>query len=271
VSAGPAPEDFLSGASGFVAGPRRTAITRLTDAALDLRESHRGVRLRRAAAASPPQRRVLVLSVFRSDAPNLLPAARQEIERSRHVVRFAAAEAGTRGKFENLNQLLDRSSADGYDWLLMLDDDVRLPGGFLDAFVFLAERFELSIAQPAHRRYSHAAWPVTRRRPGSVVRETKFVEIGPVVAFHARTLTTLLPFPPLRAGWGLDNHWSAVAAQQAWRIGVIDATPVEHVLRPVAASYDHGAAVSEARSFLAGRPFVPRTEASRTLVTHRDW
>jgi hypothetical protein len=157
------------------------------------------------------------------------------------------------------------------DWLVVLDDDVGLPHGFLDAFIFLAERFDLAIAQPAHRRYSHAAWDVTRRRRRSVVRETAFVEIGPVVAFHARTFSTLLPFPPLRTGWGLDAHWSALAAERGWRIGVVDATAVEHVLRPVAASYDATDAIEEARAFLDGRPYIRSGEAGRTLVTHRHW
>ena len=99
----------------------------------------------------------------------------------------------------------------GHDWLLVIDDDVALPRGFLDAFVFLAERFQLRLAQPAHRAHSHAAWQITRRRPQAVVRETRFVEIGPVVAFHHVTFEALLPFPPLRFGWGLDQHWSALA------------------------------------------------------------
>ena len=153
----------------------------------------------------------------------------------------------------------------------MLDDDVALPRGFLDEFVFLAERFELAIAQPAHRRFSNAAWDVTRRRRRSVVRETAFVEIGPVVAFHRRTFATMLPFPPLRAGWGLDAHWSALAAERGWRIGVIDATAIEHSLRPVAAAYDAGAAIAEAQAFLATRPYVRSSEAGRTLATHRRW
>ena len=87
--------------------------------------------------------------------------------------------AGAGGKFENLNRLLAENSPKGHDWLLVLDDDVELPHGFLDRFLFLCERFSLTLAQPAHRLHSHAAWQVTRRRPGSVVRETAFVEIGP--------------------------------------------------------------------------------------------
>ncbi len=66
---------------------------------------------------------------------------------------------------------------------------------------------------------------MTRRRPGGLARETRFVEIGPVSALRAITFSALLPFPPLRSGWGLDAHWSAVAAAQKWRIGIIDARP----------------------------------------------
>lgn len=266
-----APDDFLSGASGYVAGIRRSALARLTDATIDLSQSRQRAALRRAAERWPPRRRVLVLTIFRPDVPNLEAEARRELGGSRHEVRFEAVEVGGAGKFENLNRMLDRSPVTDGDWLLVLDDDVRLPSGFLDNFLFLAERFDLAIAQPAHRSYSHAAWSVTRRRPRSVVRETAFVEIGPVVAFQARTFSTLLPFPPLKAGWGLDNHWSALAAERGWRIGVIDATAVEHALRPVAASYDRSDAVAEAREFLADRPYVRAAEAQRTLITHRHW
>ena len=69
------------------------------------------------------------------------------------------------------------------------------------------------LAQPAHRLSSHAAWPVTRRRPASVARETAFVEIGPVTAFHRDTFAALLPFPDLKMGWGLDAYWSARRAR----------------------------------------------------------
>jgi hypothetical protein len=62
-----------------------------------------------------------------------------------------------------------------------------------------------------------------------------------------------------------------VARRQGWRMGVIDALPVDHGLRRIAASYDREAAVTEARSFLAERPYTTATEAQRTIVTHRRW
>jgi hypothetical protein len=265
-------DDFLSGESGYVAGIRATSKAIVSDLIADARGLGRlqRVRLSRAAAALP-RRRVLALALERPDVPNLLGAARDELLRSRHEVRFVSAPVGDRGKFENLNELLRANPADGHDWLLVVDDDVALPRGFLDTFLFLAERFELRLAQPAHRSRSHAAWAVTRRRAASVVRETAFVEIGPVTAFHRSTFDVLLPFPALRIGWGLDAHWSAIAREHGWRIGVIDATPVLHNLRPVAASYGHAVAIAEARAFLGDRPYVKASEAQRTLVEHRSW
>jgi hypothetical protein len=264
--------DFLSGTSGQVWGIRATSRALVKDIGCDAAAliSLAPWRVRRAAREWPA-RRVLVLAVEREDAPNILSAARAELVASRHQVEFASIGIGGRGKFENLNLLLERHPADGFDWLLAIDDDVALPRGFLDAFVFLAERFDLAMAQPAHRWRSHAAWDVTRRRPFSVVRQTAFVEIGPLCALRADTFETLLPFPPLRFGWGLDAHWSALARSRGWRQGVIDATPIRHGLRRIASSYEPTDAIDEGREFLIDHPYTPAAEANRTLVIHRRW
>jgi hypothetical protein len=97
------------------------------------------------------------------------------------------------------------------------------------------------------------------------------VEIGPVFAFHRATFDSLLPFPELRAGWGLDAHWSAIARQHRWRMGIVDATPVRHGLRRIATAYDRGEAITEAKRFLAGKPYTTAAEAGRTLAVHRSW
>jgi hypothetical protein len=262
--------DFLSGTSGQVLGIRYTTKAVLFDAFCDViaaaRLEHRQLR---GAAAEWPRRRILTLAIEHEDGPTLLPAARAELIRSRHQVDFELAGVGGRGKFENLNALLERHPPEGYDWLLVVDDDVALPRGFLDAFILLADRFELRLAQPAHRYRSHAAWKVTRRRAASLVRETAFVEIGPVCAFHSSVFGTLLPFPPLRIGWGLDAHWSAVAREKGWKLGIVDATPVRHQSRQIAATYEREDAIDEARQFLNGRTYTPADEAQRTIATHR--
>jgi GT2 family glycosyltransferase len=267
-------DDFLSGASGTVGGI--DAIRReLLDEAMDAWDLAGGRRLRldRAARRGPPRRRVLVLGVERPEHHALAQRISDELLRSRHDVELRVGPPGELGKFENLNRLLaaGRSPIPEHDWLLVIDDDVELPHGFLDRLLFLCERFSLDLAQPAHRLNSHAAWQVTRRHPGSLVRETAFVEIGPVTAFARSTFSTLLPFPSLRMGWGLDLHWAALAREHGWRCGVIDALPIGHTVAPAADAYSREAAVTEARTFLAERPYLRASEAQHTLATHRRW
>jgi GT2 family glycosyltransferase len=263
----PVPADFLSGASGTVGG-KRGSLRHVGDAWLDAREALTGrrARLAKAARREPERRRVLVLGIERPG--KIMDAARTELQRSRHAVEIHTAPPAARGKFENLNALLAVHPPDGFDWLIVMDDDVALPRGFLDRFLHLAEGAGLKLAQPAHRLYSHAAWAITRRRSGVLARETTFVEIGPLTAFHRDTFSTLLPFPELRMGWGLDAHWAAVARERAWPIGIVDATPVGHAIAPVGAVYDHEGAIAEARAFLADRPYVRRDEV-RTIQVHR--
>jgi len=269
-------DDFLSGTSGTVGGLdalRRQA----SDEAIDAWEllSARRLRLALAARHAPSLQRVLVLGVERPEHRALAQAIRAELLRSRHQVELHTCPPRGRGRFENLNLLLAAREGgtpiDAHDWLLVVDDDIELPHGFLDRFLFLCERFSLSLAQPAHRLNSHAAWPVTRRRARSIVRETCFVEIGPVTAFAAATFPVLLPFPDLRMGWGLDAHWAALAREHGWRCGILDAVAIGHRAAPAAAGYRREDAIAEARSFLAERPYLSARDLGRTLTTHRGW
>jgi GT2 family glycosyltransferase len=264
--------DFLSGASGTVGGLdalRRRARDELAAAGELL--SGRRARLVLAARHEPALRRVLAIGVVRAENDALARAIRHELESSRHDVELHTVAAGGAGKFENLNALLAAHPAAGHDWLLVVDDDVELPRGFLDRFLFLCERFGLTLAQPAHRLHSHAAWDVTRRRAGSVVRETAFVEIGPVTAFARPAFELLLPFPPLRMGWGLDVHWAAVAREHGWRAGVVDAVAINHRQAPAGSGYGREEAIAEASAFLAEHPYITAQEAQRTLATHARW
>jgi len=274
----PDPDTFLSGDAGEITGPRLTARATVADTVLRARGTLAltGPRLDRLAGRAE-RRHVLVLSIYRpgSRLPRTLPGLRSE----RHEVRVAlgATSPGADpaltldtaltgmdgGKFENLNRLLGATGIE-YDWILVCDDDVDLPPRFLDRFVALCDALDLDLAQPAQSALSHAAWEVTRRRPG-LARITGFVEIGPVTAFSRRAAAELLPFPELRFGWGLDNHWAAVARERGWTLGVIDALPVRHEWQPIAETYTRREATEEAREFLSGRPYVTRAEAQKTL------
>ncbi|MCW3000013.1 MAG: glycosyltransferase [Solirubrobacterales bacterium] len=257
-AATPGVDDFLSGVSGTVGGLRGRG-RRLRDLAADLQTLPARAAARRHAAAGHAHARVLVLGVERPGS--LMPAALDELRRSGHELTTAVGPgAPGLGKFANLNAQLADHELEHADWLLVLDDDVALPRGFLDVLVDQASQAGLKLAQPAHRHHSHAAWPVTRRH-GAGVRRTTFVEIGPVTLFHRDTFASLLPFPEqLQMGWGLDAHWAALAARNGWPIGVVDAVPVGHTVAPVGTGYSRDAALAEARAFLAHRPYVRRDE-----------
>lgn len=261
--------DYLSGRSGTL-GRRGLLAGRARDLVADALTLRKARAVRRAARTAPPRRRVVVAGVTRPELAKQARAIEAELGRSRHDLRLQLAPgAPGLGKWANLRAALEAQPPGGADWLLLVDDDVALPAGFLDAFLFCAERFGLLLAQPAHAFASHAAWPVTRRRPGAIARRTRFVEIGPVTAIHADAFGLLLPLPELEMGWGLDAHWSARAAEAGLALGIVDVTPVRH-LRPVAASYPHAAAIAEADRFLAGRPYVTGEQAAEVLAAWRE-
>lgn len=281
----PDPSTFLSGDAGDVTDPWRRTKRRLGELAYGALDTLSGTRRRvaRLARTASPPREVLVIGVYRPGS--LLAEALPALLSDRHRVRIALGSTGPAdeplrqhtvaenlggGKFENLNRVLEAASAPtDADWTIVLDDDVRVPRAFLDRFIGVCEAFELDLAQPAQTLRSHSAWKVTRRRPATLLRETRFVEIGPVTAFGRAAAAELLPFPELRYGWGLDLHWAAVAASHSWRLGVVDALPVRHELGLVAAAYSRDDAVDEAARFLAERPYLPSERAGDVVAVHR--
>jgi hypothetical protein len=294
--------DLFSGDAGDVTHPWRLvkrSVGEVAFSAIDLAVLTR-LRVDRLAGTQPA-RRVLVASVYRPGS--LLAEALPRLGSDRHDVTFAlgAVEAAEPplaehtvaewlggGKFGNLNRVLAEAAPSGsvpgasgsaaggvaraaldFDWILAVDDDLLLPPRFLDRFIALCERFALDLAQPAQTLRSHSAWRVTRRRPASLVRETRFVEIGPLTAFGRRAAAELLPFPELRYGWGLDLHWAALAAERGWRLGVVDATPVRHETATVGSAYPRDGAEAEAADFLASRPHLPASRAGEVVAVHR--
>jgi hypothetical protein len=289
----PPAQDFdldrlVSGESGTVSGPRARVRACLADLLDDAALWCRLVppRLARAARRSA-HGKVSVLGVYSADLGANMAQTASELQSSERQVEFAlgaidgAAPAIAQltvatelrgGKFENLNALLETAPAHDAEWIVITDDDVELPRGFLDRLLFIAERFEFQLVQPALRRTSHAAWRVCRRERWSIARATQLVEIGPLVAIHRSIAGHLLPFPPLRMGWGLDLHWGGLAKQHGWRLGIVDAMPIRHELREVAATYDRSAAFDEMQRFLSdGRPHIDREAALKVLERYRSW
>lgn len=210
-------------------------------------------------AARMPVRRVHIASVEvparRAGLDSVLAALRQ----TRHEVSVSLAPMLDQGKFANINVALRDIDMATIDWLIVVDDDVAFPDHFLDRFLYVCEAAALKLAQPAHRFRSYATWAVTQRRWNSLAHLTAFVECGPLTAIHRDLFADVLPFEETRWAWGIDVLWAELARRRGFQIGVVDATPVEH-LRPVAQSYDVDTARSEAQA-LFRRFGIERTQA----------
>lgn len=241
------------------------------------------------ADAHPTQLKILVLGVFLADRFNLASHLVTAFASSKHH-QVEQRWAGVFGQHEDplvrkmtqrvvnqatdkfilINALLSEVSLEDYDLLIVTDDDIRLPGGFLDAYVELQHRLGFALAQPARALHSFYDHKITVRRPWLLGRETRFVEIGPVFSLTKVAFPHLVPFDTgLPMGWGLDLVWPAILRQTGLRMGIIDRTSVDHSYRPQGVTYDRQESLRKMAEALRTRPHIEAGEAHS--VIRRYW
>jgi glycosyltransferase involved in cell wall biosynthesis/uncharacterized coiled-coil protein SlyX len=172
-------------------------------------------------------------------------------------------------KFVLLNQLLSAEALEHYDYLLICDDDVILPENFLDNFLLLQQKCDFALAQPARTRNSFTDHPFVEQFEGLKARRTRFVEIGPVVSIRRDAYPVLLPFDETaHMGWGYDFVWPYLIGQAGLRMGIIDATPVEHSMRKPVRNYNYDEANSAMHKYLSMTPHLSKEEAFTILESY---
>jgi len=230
---------------------------------------------------------ILAAGIYLADRPNTAPAVMQALASStRHRVtqRWLALAPGGTGRVDLPHTvavthdqapkftLLDRLTADaaGFDWVLLCDDDIEVGDGFVDGLIAAAERFDFALAQPARTTDSFIDHPIVAAIPGLAARQTRFVEIGPVLCIRRDAVPLLLPFgAECGMGWGLDFIWPVRLEAAGLRLGIIDSVPVAHRLRPPVTGYTHAAANAAMERLLATEPHLPRDVAFTTLAEYR--
>ena len=153
-----------------------------------------------------------------------------------------------------------------FDYVVLCDDDVVLPAGFLDSLLALQDRLELRIAQPARTMNSFIDLPIVEQHPGLVARQTLFVEQGPVISVHRTAFDVVFPFDltsPM--GWGLENVWSLRASEAALKMGIIDNVPVDHSMRRPVANYSWHEADQGRSALFASTPSRPNEECFKVV------
>jgi glycosyltransferase involved in cell wall biosynthesis len=137
-----------------------------------------------------------------------------------------------RPKLEILNELLRQEDLGDFDYVLVCDDDIALPEGFLDRLVALQSDLGLVVAQPALTPTSIIHQTIVEQQRGVAARETRVVATGPVVSFHRSVFSRLFPFNlTTLAGWGNGLLCASDLLLGGERMGIVDAVPVEHGVR----------------------------------------
>jgi hypothetical protein len=233
----------------------------------------------------PPRRKVLMLGVYLADQPNRVAdlvtayagSARYDVtqcwvalggEPPNPAVAAVTARVlpGRLPKYQILNELLAERPPVGYEFVVSTDDDIALPGQFLDRFLDLQARLDFALAQPARTGDSYLDHPIVERQMGVVARQTRFVEIGPVVSFHRRVFDLVFPFDlasPM--GWGYENVWAYHLARRGLKMGIIDDVPVAHDLRKPVANYSWDEANRARDAYLACNAHLPLDECFRVV------
>lgn len=171
-------------------------------------------------------------------------------------------------KFCIMNRLLAAHDWKAFDYLVFVDDDIVVSAGFLDAFLAMQEEFDLAMAQPARTRNSYADRRFCRQQKGIRGRRTRFVEIGPLFCVRKDFVPAIVPFDEISGmGWGYDFVWPVLAEAAKLRMGIIDATPVDHSLRGQASAYSSSAAGEAMRVYLEGRKYLSKQEAFTVIET----
>jgi len=165
-----------------------------------------------------------------------------------------------------INAQIDAADLTRFEYVVLCDDDVVLPTGFLDAFLGLQERLQYRIAQPARTLSSYIDLPIVEQHPGLLARQTLFVEQGPVVSIHRSAFEVVFPFD-LRSpmGWGLENVWSLRASERGLKMGIIDNVPVDHSIRRPLANYSWDEANRGRSALFASTAYRPNEECFKVV------
>lgn len=240
-------------------------------------------------ARSVPAKRVLVIGIYLRDKPNLAPEIVAALASTKHMIthRWASIGRGVQRaaemasvtvaaydapcpKFAIVNRMLGAEDLTEYDYVLVTDDDIELPSGFLDDFIGIQDTFGFALAQPARTLQSNADHAVTVERHSCIARQTRFVEIGPLFSIASPAFELLIPFDEsFYMGWGLDHVWPVLLGRAHLTLGVIDVTPVHHRMRPVASTYSADAARERMIAALHGRPAIDAAARVHALRHYR--
>jgi len=157
-----------------------------------------------------------------------------------------------------LNSLLIGERLAAFDYVIIVDDDIRLPPKFIDSYLTINTMLGFSLSQPARTWNSYISHAITRRNRGLYGRQTNFVEVGPLVCVSKIIFGEIFPLDEESApmGFGLDLVWPVLVQEKKLSMGIIDCVPVDHSLRRPASTYEVTSEMEKMALFLSTRRHV---------------
>jgi len=172
-------------------------------------------------------------------------------------------------KFENLNKVLSAEQLDAYEFIIVSDDDIYVPSGFLDKYMSIVVKRDLALAQPARTHNSYIDHHFVEQLDGLEARRTRFVEIGPLFSVRRDLFPVIFPLDEdAYMGWGCDFVWPCLVESLGKRMGIVDATPIEHSMRKPVKNYAYDDANRAMGKYLAKRHHLSKDEAFRILESY---
>lgn len=236
-------------------------------------------------SSSQATNKLLVMGVYLSDKPNLALPVSQSLHSSaqwqidcrwarigdtkpepalQELTRLVISQPTAKTKI--LNRLLEDVAIEDYEYIMILDDDIALPAGFIDCYLDIVRRRGYALSQPARTHNSYIDHYFVAQLFGIESRKTNFVEIGPLCTLHRSAYPVLLPLneePPM--GWGLDFVWPVQCHSRGLSLGIVDACPVDHSFRKPVSYYNYEQAKAGMQAFFAKHAHLTYEECFHIL------
>jgi hypothetical protein len=137
------------------------------------------------------------------------------------------------GKWDGLHAVLGEEGAlDGYDYILLPDDDLDMTASDIEAVFAAMRRHDLDVAQPSLTWDSYFSHFSVLSCPGFTLRYVNFVEIM-APCLRREVLEKILPeFADTMSGFGLDYVWCRLSEDPHWRAAILDSIAIRHT-RPI--------------------------------------
>ncbi len=172
----------------------------------------------------------------------------------------------TMARNELINKALRSKNIHDYDYVAICDDDILLPLNFLDKYLMTVEYLNFSISQPARTRNSYRSHDIVYECKKCIGRETRFVEIGPMVFFRKDIFNAVFPFDTFPSmGWGHDYVWPVKIMQLSKKMGIIDILPIDHSLRKPSITYSATKAHQEMKEYLSKNDHIDPKDAEKVI------